>query len=122
MNKKYYYLLMSMLLWVCSGCQEERSIQPRMKQIEIDTVITVTAPTKDTVILDTLNTTPAKRVVRKTTTTKKVIKKVVRPADEVDVDVYPPDPFEDPDYIGTPCGDYVEGMCTRHAQCRKKKN
>lgn len=31
-----------------------------------------------------------------------------------DVDHYYFDPFEDPDYIGTPCGDYVDGRCTRH--------
>lgn len=30
-------------------------------------------------------------------------------------DVWLGDPFEDPDYIGTPCGDYDEnGNCTRH--------
>ena len=30
-------------------------------------------------------------------------------------DVWIGDPFEDPDYIGTPCGDYDEnGNCTRH--------
>lgn len=29
-------------------------------------------------------------------------------------DVWLGDPFEDPDYIGTPCGDYVNGICTRH--------
>lgn len=33
----------------------------------------------------------------------------------VDVDIYPGDPFEDPDYIGTPCGDYLNGNCTRHS-------
>lgn len=119
MNKNYYFLLISLLLWVCSGCQEERSIQPLIKQVEIDSVTTITAPPRDTVAIDSLNVTPAKRLVRKTTTTKKVVKKVIRPADEVEVDIYPSDPFEDPDYIGTPCGDYIDGKCTRHAQCRK---
>ncbi len=32
----------------------------------------------------------------------------------IDKDVYLGDPFEDPDYIGTPCGDYINGVCTRH--------
>lgn len=30
------------------------------------------------------------------------------------IDGYNGDPFEDPDYIGTPCGDYINGKCTRH--------
>lgn len=105
------------------GCQEEASIQPQTKQIEIDTVITVAKPTPDTLAITTSDSIPPKRIIRKTTTTKKVVKKVIRPAaEEIDVDVFPPDPFEDPDYIGTPCGDYVDGNCTRHAQCRRRSS
>ena len=41
--------------------------------------------------------------------------KATEPAKEViDVDQYNSDPFKDPDYIGTPCGDYMNGRCTRH--------
>lgn len=31
-----------------------------------------------------------------------------------DADVWLGDPFEDPDYIGTPCGDYINGRCMSH--------
>ena len=55
-----------------------------------------------------------------TTSKKKIEKPKVEPVKKVEVDVdviddriY--DPMDDPDYIGTPCGDYDEfGNCTRH--------
>lgn len=34
--------------------------------------------------------------------------------DIIDIDDYIQDPFKDPDYIGTPCGNYLDGKCTRH--------
>lgn len=60
---------------------------------DIDTSFTVTTP---------------KPVLKK----KKTIIKPIEAADPIDVD-FIRDPFDDPNYIGTPCDD-VNGRCTRH--------
>ena len=66
---------------------------------------------------DTLEAVP---IVRKDESVpkKKMEKPKVEVIEKIEIDVIDDriyDPMDDPDYIGTPCGDYDEfGNCTRH--------
>lgn len=55
--------------------------------------------------------------------TKKKEQRVLTEKEVIDADVKIYDPFEDPDYIGTPCGDFDEfGNCRRHHHRNKVSN
>ena len=111
------FALLFIVLFSLSACNNSSIETPELED-EITEIIQDTTSVSS-LKEDTLEAVP---VVSKDEAVpkKKIEKPKVEPVKKVEVDVdviddriY--DPMDDPDYIGTPCGDYDEfGNCTRH--------
>ncbi|TNF46301.1 MAG: hypothetical protein EP305_11585 [Bacteroidetes bacterium] len=109
------FALLFIVLFSLSACNNSSIETP---ELEDETTEIIQDTTSGSALKeDTLVAVP---VVSKeeTTAKKKIEKPKVELVEKVEVDVVDDwirDPMDDPDYIGTPCGDYDEfGNCTRH--------
>ena len=109
--RSFIILLISLI--TLSTCENDQA--PAQKNIVTESNISDTI-SQSIEISDSLETVSTEII--KIDSTQNMPSKVESPAESVkdliDVDYINPDPFKDPDYIGTPCGDYMDGECTRH--------
>lgn len=110
------FSLLFIVIYSLSACNNSSEETPEL--VNEITEIKQDSTTVSSLKEDTLETVP---VVSKDEVAPK--KKIEKPkvemiVEKIDIDVIDDriyDPMDDPDYIGTPCGDYDEfGNCTRH--------
>jgi hypothetical protein len=110
--------LLLLLLFSLTACDNSPKDAPILKD-ELTEIIKDTS-SSSSLKEDTLQITPvvnADKVVPKKNTVKPKVERVEKIEVVEDVPPFYYDPMDDPDYIGTPCGDYDEfGRCRRHSQ------
>lgn len=105
----------TLLLVACESAEDSSKASSAPTETVADTLVH-----KDTMTITRSDTTqlPAPVKEPEITPTKQLKKKQVEVIPETieavpdDFHIY--DPFEDPNYVGTPCGDFIDGKCTRH--------
>jgi len=121
--KTYIFILLTSL--ICSSCQtntadtttidkvEANSVINTQDTLEIDsTEITVEIEREDSINIDTIQ---RETIIKETKTTAKKIKIDTLTIETIDAnDVWLGDPFEDPNYVGTPCVEDENGNCIVH--------
>lgn len=118
--KTYTFILFSLAF--CSGCHTNSSENMELNQVDTLNVINekdiLEAPLKEQGIADSNGTvleTHYEDIKGSANLDSALTKKqLILKAEDVGTDVWLGDPFEDPDYIGTPCEDDENGNCIRH--------
>ena len=118
--KTYIFILFGLVL--CLGCQTNSSENKELNQVDAVNVINekdiIEAPLEEQGTADSIGTVleTHHEDTKGTASLDSVLtkKQLILKAEDVDTDVWLGDPFEDPDYIGTPCEDDENGNCIRH--------
>lgn len=112
------FALLFILLFSLTACDTGSTDTAVLKE-EVTEIIEDTT-SSSSLKEDTLQITPVvstDKVVPKKNTAKSKVERVEKIEAIEDVPPFIYDPMDDPDYIGTPCGDYDEfGRCRRHPQ------
>lgn len=105
------FFLATSILFFTTACQQEHKIDTQTTTKPITKKVSTTqVESKDSVEADK---NPAGEIIPQKDLKRSEDKPIVLP-EAIDVDFHIYDPFEDPNYIGTPCGDYINGRCSRH--------
>jgi len=107
---------------VGTGCQTNSSEDPELNQVDtvkgLNEKEILEAPFEEKGIADSTGTVleTYHEDIKETASLDSALtkKQLILKAEDVDTDVWLGDPFEDPDYIGTPCEDDENGNCIRH--------
>lgn len=118
--KTYTFILLGLAFG--SGCQSNSSENTELNQVntvnEKNEKDILEAPLEEQGIADSIGTVlePHSEDTKGTANLDSALtkKQLILQAEDVDTDVWLGDPFEDPDYIGTPCEDDENGNCIRH--------
>ena len=118
--KTYTFILFGLVFG--SGCQTNSSENPELNQVDTGNVINekdiLEAPLEEQGVADSnkpvLETHHEDKKETASIDSELIKKQLILKAEDVDKDVWLGDPFEDPDYIGTPCEDDENGNCIRH--------
>lgn len=113
--KKYIFIISGLVL--CSACQTISTENKQLDQLDIVNV----KNEKDIIEVDSIETVlethqkdaEETKNIDSSLKEKQPILEILN-VDADDADVWLGDPFEDPDYIGTPCEEDENGNCIRH--------
>lgn len=110
------FILITLSFGTVSSCQ---TMTDNETQIDVEDTTTFNEPidtcSSDSTIEQTFSEETLSQEAEKKDNMKKRENPQIEEIDiDIDVDTYIQDPFDDPNYIGTPCGDFENGKCTRH--------
>lgn len=105
------HIILFVALFPFLACENENIFENNLDDVKVNDHTNIVENNKEIDIVQNLSTDQIKSIsVQKKKATDSGLTKSVK--ELIDIDYYF-DPFEDPDYIGTPCDD-LNGKCTRH--------